>query len=166
MSSAAASNFREKGRMKAVLRSAGVPVARHAMIGTRSDAATFVREVGYPIVIKPPAGAGALATARIADDQALDRFLAAHAPRPDDPMLAEEFLRGTEHSLETVSINGQAVWHSLTHYYPTPLQVLENPWIQWGVVLPREVDDAAYDDIRALGARTAGARDAHGRVAL
>ncbi|MBP6775522.1 MAG: ATP-grasp domain-containing protein [Gemmatimonadaceae bacterium] len=153
MSSSAASNFREKGRMKDVLRSAGVPVARHAMIGTRGDAAAFVREVGYPIVIKPPAGAGALATARIADDQALDRFLAAHAPRPDDPMLAEEFLRGTEHSLETVSINGQAVWHSLTHYYPTPLQVLENPWIQWGVVLPREVDDAAYDDIRAIGAR-------------
>ncbi|HMS02944.1 MAG TPA: hypothetical protein PKE51_08215, partial [Gemmatimonadaceae bacterium] len=56
-------------------------------------------------------------------------------------------------SLETVSIDGTAVWHSLTHYDPTPLEVLEQPWIQWCVVLPREVDDPRYDDIRAVGAR-------------
>jgi len=45
------------------------------------------------------------------------------------------------------------VWHSLTHYDPTPLEVLEQPWVQWCVVLPREVDDTRYDDIRAVGAR-------------
>ena len=39
------------------------------------------------------------------------------------------------------------MWHSLTHYYPTPLEVLRNPWIQWSVVLPREIDDPRYDDI-------------------
>jgi ATP-grasp domain len=46
-------------------------------------------------------------------------------------------------------VNGVHVWHSLTHYYPTPLTVLENPWIQWSLVLPREVDGTQYDDIRA-----------------
>jgi formate-dependent phosphoribosylglycinamide formyltransferase (GAR transformylase) len=151
--SAAAHNFRDKARMKDVLRAAGVPVARHRLLGTHEDAESFVREVGFPIVVKPPAGAGARATHRINDAPALSKMLQQYPPSIHDPMLAEEFLRGTEHSLETVSIGGRAVWHSLTHYYPTPLTVVENPWIQWGVVLPREVDAPAYDDIRTIGAR-------------
>jgi len=78
-------------------------------------------------------------------------LLTTYPPSADKPLLAEEFLRGTEHSLETVSIDGRPIWHSLTHYWPTPLTVLENPWIQWGVVLPREVDDPCFDDIRTVG---------------
>jgi biotin carboxylase len=155
--STAARNFRDKARMKDVLRAAEVPVARHRLVGSRDDAVAFVETVGFPIVIKPPAGAGALATERLADLPGLERAIARYAPSPDDPMLAEEFLRGTEHSLETVSINGVPVWHSLTHYGPAPLQVLENPWIQWTVLLPREVDDPAFDDIKATGDRALAA---------
>ncbi len=157
LASAAARNFRDKARMKDVLRAAGVPVARHRLIGTHADAETFVREVGFPIVVKPPAGAGARATHRVANAAELARLLVTYPPSTHDPMLAEEFLLGTEHSLETVSVNGHAVWHSLTRYSPTPLTVIENPWIQWGVVLPREVDAPAYDDIRAVGARALAA---------
>ncbi len=153
LSSAAALNFRDKARMKDVLRDAGVPVARHRLIATKADALAFVREVGFPIVVKPPAGAGARATHRLGNPADLEQLLAAYPPSDADPMLAEEFLQGTEHSLETVSIGGRAVWHSITHYYPTPLTVLENPWIQWGVLLPREVDAPAFDDIRMFGAR-------------
>lgn len=157
MPSEAAHNFRDKSRMKDVLRAAGVPVARHALVGTRADAEAFTAAVGFPVVVKPPAGAGARATHRLNSQQELAQFLAQHPPATFDPMLFEEFLQGTEHSLETVSINGRAVWHSLTHYLPTPLTVLENPWIQWSVVLPREVDDPAFDDIRALAARALAA---------
>ncbi len=153
LSSEAAQNFRDKSRMKDVLRTAGVPVARHRLVTTMQDAEAFVNDVGFPIVVKPPAGAGARATYRINDRAALNDLLAKYPPSNADPMLAEEFLNGTEHSLETISINGKAVWHSLTHYLPTPLHVLENPWIQWSVLLPREVDDAKFDDIRAVGAR-------------
>jgi biotin carboxylase len=118
-----------------------------------ADARRFVNEVGFPIVVKPPAGAGAKATERVRTVAELEQVLQRYAPSAHDPMLAEEFLRGTEHSLETVSINGHAVWHSLTRYAPTPLEVLETPWIQWTVLLPREVDDPAYADIRAVGDR-------------
>lgn len=151
LSSHAAHQFRDKARMKDVLRAAGVPVARHRLITSPADARHFVAEVGFPIVIKPPAGAGARATERIRDAAQLDAALARYAPSEADPMLAEEFLQGIEHSLETVSVGGQPVWHSLTRYGPTPLEVIENPWIQWTVLLPREVDDARYDDIRAVG---------------
>jgi hypothetical protein len=54
------------------------------------------------------------------------------------------------------------VWHSITRYYPGPLDVMRNPWIQWVVVLPREVDhpqfgmmkDVAYRSLDALGMGT------------
>lgn len=153
ISSEGANNFRDKARMKDVLRAAKVPVARHQLLTSHSVARQFVAQVGFPIVVKPPAGAGAIATARIEDENALDIFLRTYPRWPRDPMLAEEFLLGTEHSIETVSVKGKALWHSITHYYPTPLQVLENPWIQWGVVLPREIDEPEYQDIRDVNDR-------------
>ncbi len=159
--SAAARNFRDKSRMKNVLRAAKISVARHQLIANRADADAFVREIGFPIVVKPPEGAGALATHRITTMAALDAVFATTPPTADNPMLAEEFLRGTEHSLETVSIAGTPVWHSLTHYFPTPLEVIEHPWIQWGVLLPRNIDDAQYDDIRTVGNRALAALGMH-----
>ncbi|QJR35184.1 ATP-grasp domain-containing protein [Gemmatimonas groenlandica] len=153
LSSEAAHNFRDKARMKDALRAAGVPVARHRLIASREDALEFIAEVGFPIVLKPPAGAGAIATQRIRDVASLDAMLANYRATAANPMLAEEFLRGTEYSLETVSVNGEAIWHSLTRYGPTPLDVVENSWIQWTVLLPREIDAAEFDDIRAVGAK-------------
>lgn len=152
LSSEAAHNFRDKARMKDALRAAGVPVARHRLITSREDALVFIEEVGFPIVLKPPAGAGAIATQRIRDVASLDTMLAGYRATADNPMLAEEFLRGTEYSLETVSVDGEAIWHSLTRYGPTPLDVVENSWIQWTVLLPREVDAPEFDDIRTVGA--------------
>lgn len=155
--SEAANNFRDKARMKDVLRAADVPVARHALVGSVSQALDFAAQVGYPIVVKPPAGAGARATERLADEVSVRVAMTRFAPSSNDPMLAEEFLRGTEHSLETVSVNGRPVWHSITSYSPTPLEVLEQPWVQWTVLLPREIDDPAFDDVRHVGARALAA---------
>jgi phosphoribosylaminoimidazole carboxylase (NCAIR synthetase) len=150
---AAAVNFRDKARMKEVLRAAGVPCARHALVTTEAEAMAFVAEVGFPLVVKPQAGAGSVATFRVERPDQLGRALAAAAPGDGHPALLEEFVVGDEHSLETISVDGRAAWHSLTRYYPTPLEATRQPWIQWCVVLPREVDDARYDDIRRVGAR-------------
>ena len=147
----AARNFRDKARMKEALRAAGVPCARHALVTTADQARVFVEEVGLPVVVKPPAGAGSVATFRIERADQLERAIAAAAPDAGHPALVEEFVVGDEHSLETISVGGRAVWHSLTRYYPTPLEVTRQPWIQWCVVLPREVDDTRYDDIRRVG---------------
>jgi phosphoribosylaminoimidazole carboxylase (NCAIR synthetase) len=145
----AARNFRDKARMKSLLRAAGLPCARHRLAATVDEAVAFGREIGFPVIVKPPAGAGAVATTRVDDVNGLRAAVEAATPTPDRPVLLEEFVMGNEHSFETVSIGGRAVWHSLTHYYPTPLEVLRNPWIQWCLVLPREVEESPYDDIRA-----------------
>lgn len=144
----AARNFRDKSRMKDVLRAAGLPCARHRLLTDPARAAAEVAELGLPVVVKPPDGAGAKATYQVKDEQALAEVLARHPPHPQRPLLAEEFIQGTEHSFDGVSIDGQLIWHSMTHYLPNPLDVVENPWIQWCVLLPREIDDPAFDDIR------------------
>jgi hypothetical protein len=149
----AALNFRDKARMKTLLRAHGLPCARHALASSGSEAFAFARTAGFPLVCKPPAGAGGKATHRLETAQDLEEAIARFAPAPGREMLLEEFVQGEEHSFDTVSIRGRAVWHSLTHYAPTPLHVLETPWIQWCVLLPREVDDRRYDDIRSVAVR-------------
>jgi len=144
----AALNFRDKARMKDILRAHSLPCARHALVEKYVDAIAFAEHAGFPLVLKPLAGAGAVSTYRVDDAQSLSEALDMTRPSPGNPVIIEEFITGTEHSFETISINGQAVWHSLTHYHPTPLEVLRNPWIQWVVVLPREVDHPRFDDIR------------------
>jgi biotin carboxylase len=153
MSAETARNFRDKSRMKDVLRRAGVPCARHRLAHTDEEAREFAEEVGFPLVLKPPAGAGAQSTFRVDDKEAFAEALKISAASPQQPVLIEEFITGEEQSLETISIGGRAVWHSLTHYYPTPLDALRNPWIQWCVLLPREIDGPQYEDIRLAGAR-------------
>ncbi len=149
----AAQNFRDKSRMKDVLRAANIPCARHRLITKPADATGFIRQVGYPVVVKPPAGAGAKGTHQIDNVEGMRQALARHPPSVHQPLLAEEFVRGDEHSFDAVSIDGQVVWHSLTHYRPAPLEVVRNPWIQWCVLLPREVDHPGFDDIRVDAAR-------------
>lgn len=150
--SAAAHNFRDKARMKDALRAAGLPCARHAECASWGEAVHFAERTGFPLVLKPVAGAGAQATYRVDDGAALAQALELLRPSPAAPVQVEEFVTGDEHSLETISIAGVPVWHSLTHYHPTPLEVLRNPWIQWVVILPREVDHPRYDDIKQVGA--------------
>ncbi|HWW74531.1 MAG TPA: ATP-grasp domain-containing protein, partial [Pyrinomonadaceae bacterium] len=115
MSAEAAHNFRDKSRMKDVLREAGVPCARHGLAHDEGEARDFVREVGFPVVVKPPAGAGAQGTFRVDDDAAFGEAIRISAPTHEQPVLIEEFITGEEHSLETISVGGRAVWHSLTH---------------------------------------------------
>ena len=94
---------------------------------------SFARAVGLP-ARRQAARRGRAPRRRsaIEDDGALRDALAGHRPRrPSGPMLFEEFVTGEEHSFDAVTIGGEHVWHSLTHYLPTPLDVLENPWIQW-----------------------------------
>lgn len=148
-----AQNFRDKARMKEVLRAAGVPCARHRLAATAAEAFAFAAEIGFPLVVKPPAGAAARDTHRVDDREQLTQLMHAAPPGAQRPTLLEEFIVGEEHSFDTVTIEGRHVWHSLTHYRPGPLEVVRNPWIQWTVLLPREVDHPRYDEIRRVGFR-------------
>ena len=139
--------FRDKSRMKNILRESGVPCARHRLAPDLAAARAGARELGFPLVVKPPAGAGAKNTYRVDDESSLAEALAAAPPSPAGPVLLEEFVQGREHSFDSVHLGGRHVFHSISHYSPTPLEVMEASWIQWAVLLPRAIDGDEYDDI-------------------
>jgi biotin carboxylase len=143
--------FRDKARMKDALRESGLPTARHQLVTSWKDAEDFVGRVGFPIVMKPPAGMGAKATFRVNDVGALRGALEAIQPSRERPVLAEEFLKGREFSFETITIAGKPLFHSISHYLPACLEVLENPWIQWTCLLPRDLSGPEYDAPRQMG---------------
>jgi len=138
MKAVAARRFRDKNEMKSTLRAAGLPVARQRLLRSAEDALSFIGEVGYPIVVKPLAGLGSKATMRVSSEEELYAALGLLLPTPASPVQAEEFVQGSEHTFEAVTIGGQPVWHSTSYYLPGPLQVIENPWMQYCVLLPRE----------------------------
>ncbi len=154
MGAEAANNFRDKARMKDILRRAQIPCARHALAQDEAAVWKAAETIGFPMVVKPPAGAGAKGTYRLENAQQVREALAMGPPSAGRAWMMEEFVVGDEQSFDTICIQGKPVWHSLTHYLPTPLEAMENPWIQWCVVLPREVEHPRYDDIRDAAFRS------------
>jgi hypothetical protein len=158
-----AKNVRDKGRMKEVLRSAGIPCARHQLVAHTEEATGFLAEVGLPLVAKPPAGAGAQATYRLDTEADFTAWLRAAQANPAEVWLLEEFLTGPERSFDSVTLDGETIFSSISHYQPGPLEVLRTPWVQWAVLLPRDIGGSEYNPIkhvgpqaiRALGVQTA-----------
>ena len=141
LTSAIARNFRDKDRMKEVLREHGVPVAKSALARSDRDVRAFVDQVGFPVIVKPQAGLGSRATRRL---DGPDDLAALASPLETQPLQIEEFVRAREHTCETVTVRGVPVWRSGTRYFPSPLEVLETPWVQYAVLLPREADDPTW----------------------
>jgi hypothetical protein len=150
MDAATARNFRDKDQMKTVLGAAGVPCARHRLADSAQTAVGFAAEVGFPLVVKPPAGAGAKSTFRLDSPADLEAWLNVAPPAHDRPALIEEFLTGEEGSYDSVMVDGQIVWDSISRYLPTPLEVLRNPWMQWAVLMPRHIGGPEYEPIKAV----------------
>ncbi len=157
LDSRSAQNFRDKARMKDVLNGAGVPCARHVLACNEQQAARFADLAGFPMVAKPPAGAGGKGTFRLDKYEDLAHLLSRYPPSEHDPTLLEEFVAGAEHSFDSVVIHGRPVWYSVSRYLPSPLEVLENPWIQWCVFMPRDVGGAEFAPIRDAGFRALAA---------
>ena len=151
MSMRAAVNVRDKSQMKEALTAAGVPCARHQLVRHTAEAVGFRDLVGYPMVAKPPDGAGAKATFRLDDDADFDSWLVAARQEWDQVWLLEEFLTGREHTFDSVTLGGETIWASISDYRPPPLEVLRTPWVQWTVLLPRDVSGPEYAGIRAAG---------------
>ncbi len=150
MGAEAANHFRDKAVMKSVLRDAGVPCARHALVHSAAEANAFAEQVGYPLIIKPPDGAGAKGTFRCENQVQLADCIAHARPSVQHPTVIEEFIVGKEYSFDSICLNGQMIWSSISHYSPGPLEVVREPWIQWCVMIPREADLPHYQPVQQI----------------
>ena len=63
-----------KSRMKQIFIEAGIPTARQHVVSDLEDALAFVKETGYPVIVKPDIGVGANGTYKIKGEDELRAF--------------------------------------------------------------------------------------------
>lgn len=143
---------RDKPAMKDVLREAGVPCARSTGASTPDEVRAFADEVGYPLIIKPPDGAGASGTYRVNDDDGLAEAISASGVEHGVTVAVEEFVEGHEGFYDTIAINGEVAHEFVTHYYPNVLEAMRTRWISPQFIATNRVDSApGYDEVKAMG---------------
>jgi formate-dependent phosphoribosylglycinamide formyltransferase (GAR transformylase) len=145
---------RDKPSMKETLRAAGVPTAASTAADNAETVQAFANAIGYPLILKPRAGAGALDTVRVNSRAELDATLGRFGEQAVESIAVEEFVEGHEGFYDTLSIDGNAVVDFVSHYYPNVLDAMRTRWISPQFVSTNRVESVAdYGQLRALGAR-------------
>ncbi|MEU2680635.1 ATP-grasp domain-containing protein [Streptomyces sp. NPDC007107] len=98
----------DKHAMRELLAERGLSPVSFAAVATRDEVPDAVRRVGWPAVVKPAALAGSRGVFlwqepadRLPWTELVDRYAY------DGPFLVEEYLRGPEYSVETLSVDGR-----------------------------------------------------------
>lgn len=145
---------RDKPAMKEVLRAGGIPCARSLGTGDPEEARAFAAEVGFPLIVKPRAGAGASGTARVDDPASLDRALEASHVGGGGQVAVEEFIEGHEAFYDTITIGGSVAQEFISHYFPNVLEAMRTRWISPQLITTNRLASApAYQEVLELGRR-------------
>jgi hypothetical protein len=123
----AAIGFRDKPIMKQRVLAAGLRVPRFSRIRTRHEAYVAAEEIGYPVCVKPIAGAGSTDTHRVADAGELGAVLSAVDHLAEINL--EEFVEGEEFTYDAICVDGEPVFESVAQYHPRPLESRRFGWI-------------------------------------
>lgn len=138
-----------KSRMKEYYQKAGIPVARYHLVDDYDQCAAFIREVGYPVVVKPDNGVGASHTYKLSSDDELRMFL---DDTRDDGVcyIMEPFIYAEVNSYDAIiDSNGDPLFETGN---VTPFSIMD---------IVNDNDNSIYyivrdlaDDVRAAGRAT------------
>lgn len=145
---------RDKPAMKETLRASGIPCAASLGSGDIQAIHQFAHEIGFPLIVKPRAGAGAAGTSRVDSHESLSHALHAAGVGHGGQVAVEEFVEGHEGFYDTITINGQVVHEFATHYYPNVLEAMRHRWISPQFIVTNRIEsEAGYNELRSLGRR-------------
>lgn len=125
----------DKAKLKSTLRRAGITTPRDQFVNSVGDARRFVDEVGFPIVLKPLNGSGALATFRVTTEDQLTTILSVIKLSA----LAEAYVNGEELCFDTVTIANEPQCYAVCRYDPPIVEAVEDPARLWRCVMPRDL---------------------------
>ena len=149
MGVAQAQTFRNKDLMKQKVTTAGIRTARHASATTIAQVREAAQEIGYPVIVKPIAGAGSMDTVRANNEPELERALA--QVRTYDEVNVEEFIEGEEFTYDTICIDGRIVYENVCYYRPNPLIARSTEWISPQTIALRDLSPVEVKAGVALG---------------
>lgn len=141
---------RDKPAMKEALRKAGISCAQSTRAESPQDARDFADAVGYPLIIKPPDGAGASGTYRVNDSDSLEEVINESGLAAGRAVAIEEFIEGHEGYIDTLTINGKVTHEFITHYYPGVLEAMRKRWISPQMVTTNRIEEPGYDEVRKM----------------
>jgi formate-dependent phosphoribosylglycinamide formyltransferase (GAR transformylase) len=141
---------RDKPSMKQVLRDAGIPCAQSTSAESADQVRAFARAVGYPLIFKPRAGAGASGTTRVDNDAGLEAAIREFGVDQGASIAVEEFIEGHEGFLDTIAIRGEVAHEFISHYYPNVLEAMRERWISPQIVSTNRIDVPGYVEVKQL----------------
>ncbi|MCB9700852.1 MAG: hypothetical protein H6711_03045 [Myxococcales bacterium] len=141
MSHDAVLGFRDKQLMKERIAAAGLRVPRSRRVRSEAEVWAAAEAIGYPLILKPIAGAGSADTYRVDDRAAMERLL----PRIRHVQEAscEEFVDGEEFTYDTICVDGRPVYENVAQYLPRPLIARTNEWISPVICTVRDLAQPA-----------------------
>lgn len=112
------SRVKYKSGMKKVFKKAGLEVAPSTLIGTMKDAEKFIKKHGYPVIVKPDRGVGAMGTFKIDSPEKLEAFMSQKEALQDQAIyIMEAFVNGNIYSFDGLTDQeGEIVFHSSLVY--------------------------------------------------
>ncbi len=149
MSVDAVRGFRDKQLMKDRVRAAGLRVPRSRRVRTEREVYEAAEEIGYPLVLKPIAGAGSADTYRITSRAELDQTLPKMRGVPEAS--CEEYIDGEEFTFDTVCIGGKPAYENVAAYLPKPIEARNEEWISPVIITVRDIAQAKLAKGLALG---------------
>jgi hypothetical protein len=147
--------FRDKERMKQVLDAAGVRTPRHVSTRTVKGVWEAAERIGYPIIVKPIAGAGSADTYRVDSSAELSETLPLLRHLPE--VSVEEFVDGEEFTFDTICADGKILFENVMWYRPRPLQMKMHEWISPVSIALRDLSVPDLQPGREMGTQVLAA---------
>ena len=142
--------FRDKERMKQVLDAAGIRTPWHVSTTTVAGVWDAAEQIGFPLIVKPIAGAGSADTYRVDSVQELNDVLP--LLRHVQELSVEEFVDGEELTYDTVCANGHVLFENVLWYRPRPLQMRMHEWVSPVSISLRDLTVPDIQGGRQMGA--------------
>ena len=147
--------FKSKAAQKTYYAKAGVPTARQHKVTTPEAAKTFLKEVGYPVIVKPEIGVGAEATYKVSSDAEMEAFFAV---KPAVPYVMEEFVTGDIYSYDAIcDSHGKPLFESSAHFPPSVMDIvngnLDMPYYVLPEV-PEQLKERGRATLKAFGVKS------------
>jgi hypothetical protein len=148
---------RDKPKQKEFLRRHGIPCAQSIGAASAAEVRDFVDAVGFPVILKPRAGAGAAGTVRANNPTELQRAIAESGVEQGHSIAVEEFNEGHEGFYDTMTVNGEVTYEFISHYYPNVLPAMRTRNVNPVIVATNRVDSPSYDEVKRMGRKVVAA---------
>ena len=140
--------FRDKSAMRGALDAAGVRNPRHAKARSEAEVLAASSRVGFPLIIKPLAGAGSANTHRVDSRAELEALLP--RLRHVGEVMVEEFVRGTEYTFDTLCAGGEILFHNVELYRPDMLSARSVESVCPQTISLRDLSASHFQRARAM----------------